>query len=79
MQLPADTVVGVNAWVLHNNKAIFGEDVDVFRPERWIDSGVEQLREMRKYLFTVSFSLLCVVPEEVPVRGGAEVESHRES
>jgi cytochrome P450 len=30
------TIVGVSAWVVHRNREIFGEDVEVFRPERWI-------------------------------------------
>jgi hypothetical protein len=34
--LPAGTIVGINAWVAHKNKRIFGEDAAVFRPERWL-------------------------------------------
>lgn len=30
------TIVGCNAWVLHRRKEVFGEDVEVFRPERWL-------------------------------------------
>jgi cytochrome P450 len=30
------TIVGCSAWVLHRRKEIFGEDVEVFRPERWL-------------------------------------------
>jgi cytochrome P450 len=30
------TIVGVSAWVVHRNREIFGEDVEVFRPERWL-------------------------------------------
>ena len=30
------TLVGCNAWVLHRNRDIFGEDVDVYRPDRWL-------------------------------------------
>ena len=54
IHLPEGTVVGINAWVLHQNKAIFGEDADRFRPERWIDSDPEQLKEMRRNLVTVN-------------------------
>ncbi len=28
--------MGVSAWVVHRNREIFGEDVEVFRPERWL-------------------------------------------
>jgi cytochrome P450 len=30
------TIVGCSAWVMHRNKDIFGEDVEDFRPERWL-------------------------------------------
>ncbi|KAL2075965.1 hypothetical protein VTL71DRAFT_908 [Oculimacula yallundae] len=30
------TIVGISAWVIHRNRDIFGEDADVFRPERWL-------------------------------------------
>lgn len=35
--LEGGTVVGCSAWVLHRNKDIFGDDVEVYRPERWLD------------------------------------------
>jgi cytochrome P450 len=35
--LPEDTMIGNGAWSMHrNNKAVYGEDAEVFRPERWI-------------------------------------------
>lgn len=30
------TIVGCSAWVVHRRKEIFGEDPEVFRPERWL-------------------------------------------
>ncbi|ORY62580.1 cytochrome P450 [Pseudomassariella vexata] len=30
------TIVGCSAWVIHRRPQIFGADVDVFRPERWL-------------------------------------------
>ena len=43
------TVVGINAWVLHCRRDIFGEDVESYRPEQWlptpdIDSESEKAR-----------------------------------
>jgi cytochrome P450 len=51
--LPAGTNIGYNAWGVHHNKTIFGEDAKVFRPERWLleekdESSVEQLAAMRR-------------------------------
>jgi cytochrome P450 len=30
------TIVGCSAWVLHRRKEIFGDDVEAYRPERWL-------------------------------------------
>lgn len=53
--IPNNTIVGMNAWVLHRDKSVFGEDADDFRPERWevSDNGVanEQLKRMEKSFF----------------------------
>ena len=46
---PGGTVVGVNACVLHQNTAIFGEDAAKFRPERWLDSDREKLSCMQRH------------------------------
>lgn len=34
--LPPGTIVGMNQWVLTRNRDVFGDDVDSFRPERWL-------------------------------------------
>ncbi|KAK6005954.1 hypothetical protein QM012_006364 [Aureobasidium pullulans] len=51
-KLPAGTIVGINPWVIHRNPEIFGPDVEVFRPARWIDSPEEQINEMKRNLFS---------------------------
>lgn len=51
--IPAGTVVGVNAWVIHRRTDIFGEDVHKFRPERWLEDGgspPEKIKEMERML-----------------------------
>lgn len=42
------TVVGVSSWAVHHNKDVFGQDVDVFRPERWLEASEEQVRLMER-------------------------------
>lgn len=39
------TIVGCSAWVIHRNKAIFGADVEEFRPERWLVDANAKGRE----------------------------------
>ncbi|KAF4462515.1 Pisatin demethylase [Fusarium albosuccineum] len=46
---PEGTEVGVNAWVLHYSKDIYGPDPQVFRPERWI--GDEKTSIMGSMMF----------------------------
>ncbi|KAL3482853.1 cytochrome P450 [Aspergillus germanicus] len=35
--IPGGSGISANAWVIHQNKDIFGEDADKFRPERWME------------------------------------------
>lgn len=49
--IPANTVVGINAWVVHRNADIF-ENPDSFVPERWIENSAEKLKVMEQSIFT---------------------------
>jgi hypothetical protein len=44
--LPAGTKIGVNMWALLRRKDVFGDDSDVFRPERWLEASPEELQKM---------------------------------
>ncbi|KAK9446818.1 cytochrome P450 family protein [Limtongia smithiae] len=48
---PAGSVVGVNSWVLHYDKEIYGDDVETFRPERWLVEE-DQYRKMDRCIFS---------------------------
>ncbi|KAK0625755.1 Cytochrome P450 monooxygenase mpaDE [Lasiodiplodia hormozganensis] len=49
--LPAGTIVGCNAWALHRDEAVFGDDVGAFRPERWLEGSEARRAEMKNCLF----------------------------
>ena len=49
--LPEGTVVGCNAWTIHRDRSVFGEDADTFRPERWLNGPVEQIKKMEQSFF----------------------------
>ncbi|KAI0817139.1 benzoate 4-monooxygenase cytochrome P450 [Xylaria sp. FL0064] len=51
-RIPGGTIVGINPWVIHRNSRIFGEDVDTFRPERWLDGPEEVIMDMKRNLFS---------------------------
>jgi hypothetical protein len=50
------TCLSVNAWVIHRNKDIFGDDAESFNPERWMDA--ERVKLMDKFLIHVRH-LMC--------------------
>jgi hypothetical protein len=56
--IPEGTIVGINAWVIHRDKKIFGEDADKFRPERWLEADEEKLKAMERTFFAVSVRTL---------------------
>ena len=43
--IPAGTIVGMNQWVVTRSTKIYGDDVEVFRPERWLRGGDESEAE----------------------------------
>ncbi|KAH7381087.1 putative cytochrome P450 pisatin demethylase [Cadophora sp. MPI-SDFR-AT-0126] len=47
----AGTIVGLNSWVAHYDRSIFGDDADVFRPERWLqaEEDPDRYRQMEAY------------------------------
>ncbi|KIW95782.1 uncharacterized protein Z519_02846 [Cladophialophora bantiana CBS 173.52] len=49
--LPGGTQVALNAWVLHRDKDIFGADVDLFNPERWLSKDENRVKMMERCMF----------------------------
>lgn len=50
-RIPGGAIIGCNAWVLHRRPEVFGDDVGVFRPERWLEANPAQLKEMKATMF----------------------------
>lgn len=44
--VPEGTQVGVSFYGLHHSKEIYGEDAELFRPERWLEAEGEALATM---------------------------------
>ncbi|MCJ1309075.1 hypothetical protein MMC25_002730 [Agyrium rufum] len=49
---PGETVVGMNAWVVHRDRDTFGKDADAWRPERWIECSAARRSRMDKAMLT---------------------------
>lgn len=62
--IPGGTIVGMNAWVVHRDRDIFGEDAACWRPERWLDCNETTRRRMEQSLLTVSSALGHLLPHE---------------
>ncbi|TGO15182.1 hypothetical protein BTUL_0043g00370 [Botrytis tulipae] len=45
--IPQNSTVSVQAWSLHRNPTIFGDDAELFRPERWLVDE-DRVREMER-------------------------------
>ena len=50
--IPAGTIVGISAWVVHRDYEVFGKDSDVWRPERWIEAEEGARKRMESALLT---------------------------
>ena len=50
-RFPEGTAVAVNGWVLHRDKATFGDDAESYRPERWLECDKEKLKNMERNMF----------------------------
>ncbi|KAF2159886.1 hypothetical protein M409DRAFT_60477 [Zasmidium cellare ATCC 36951] len=45
---PAGTDVGVNPYILHRDREVYGDDAEDFRPERWLENDAETLARMER-------------------------------
>ncbi|RPB04064.1 cytochrome P450 [Choiromyces venosus 120613-1] len=46
--IPGGARVLMNPWVVSRDKAVYGEDADDFKPERWTRASSDQVRELEK-------------------------------
>lgn len=49
--IPGGTLVGASPWVVNRSTEVFGEDADVYRPERWFGTE-DRVKEMNRTMFT---------------------------
>lgn len=47
-RLPEGTFVGLNAWGLQLNKTVYGDNADLYCPERWLTDDAERLQIMHQ-------------------------------
>lgn len=49
--VPEGTHLSSIPWITQRNREMYGEDAELFRPERWLEAGPEQLQQWKKYDF----------------------------
>lgn len=66
-QFSAGSFVGVQPWVANHDKSVFGDDVHVFRPERWLEgeTDAEKLREMDTQAFSFGMGARTCIGQHV--------------
>lgn len=54
--IPGGTMIGYSAWSMHrDNKTVYGEDAEVFRPERWLlDESIPEEKEKLSRMYKVN-------------------------
>lgn len=51
-KIPGGATVGINSWVAHRNTSVYGNDANVWRPERWLEiQEGGRGAEVEKYFF----------------------------
>ncbi|KXJ89952.1 cytochrome P450 [Microdochium bolleyi] len=46
---PEGTIVGINTWVAHHDRGVFGQNANDFSPERWLTKDAEKLTLMNRF------------------------------
>ena len=78
LRLPGGINVGTCPFVFQRSKSVFGEDAEVFRPERWLEADAEELDTMEKRILTVRPEHLssCVTSSQESHSSGARDREH---
>jgi hypothetical protein len=75
--VPGGTSVGVSPYIVHRQRAAYGDDADTFRPERWIEAelaekeqndGGQARRRLEKYYFVFGGSTTSCIVRFLPHR-----------
>ncbi len=74
--IPEGTIVGANPWVLARDKKVYGEDADVYRPERWLEADEKLLKLMERNFLAVSaeppsIDLMSITNDELQFGSGS--------
>lgn len=46
--IPGGVEIGINQWGISRNTSTFGDDIEVFRPERWLGIEEEKYKSMER-------------------------------
>jgi cytochrome P450 len=69
MWVPETAEIGANPYLIHRNKDMFGEDVGVYRPERWLENP-ERTHLMDRYDFVWGYGSRKCVGKNIALMDG---------
>lgn len=69
--VPEKTEIGANPYIIHRDKAVFGEDANIFRPERWLEDP-DRVRAMDKYTLAWGYGARKCLGKNI-----AQLETHK--
>ena len=59
--MPEGTEVTSTPWTINRDIGVYGSDVGVYRPERWLEDGEEKIKAYHKSAFWFSYgSRVCL-------------------
>lgn len=67
--VPEGAHLSATPWITGRDFAMYGEDAELFRPERWLEASSEQLQMWRKYNFQFGYSTRACAGKEIGLMG----------
>lgn len=67
VRLKEGTNVAVNPVVVHHDSSIYGQDADIFRPERWLEADPEKVKAMDRTLLTFGYGTRSCIGKNISI------------